>query len=285
MSYVCTCFNTGEDWSFGEHHITHIFNDISDQNAVTIGTYSNAWINEIGGSWNVSTTFSLVTRIDTGTINSSPRISTSLPLYLQEGCNYNIPLPISDPDNDIIRCRWAIGAECRGICDKFPGAVLDNASCTINYTANDGIGLKAVAIMIEDYAPGSPYRPLSSVALQFIVSISSSIQPCSTPIEISAITSHPSNITVQYNESVTLTCMASETSFYYWERQNGNIPFGAVGVLTNSLILINVQPEDSGNYRCVAYNCSSQCNSFSCGIASRSYSNYATVYIIGKILL
>ena len=287
MAYVCTSFNTNDDWSFGEHHRTHIFSSVSDQNTVTIGTVSNAWISAIGGRWNVSTTFSLVARNDTDSVNSSPRISSSLPLYLQQGCTYTIPLPVSDPDNDIIRCRWAVGRECGGICNKFPGAVLDSASCTITYTANNGTGLKAAAIMIEDYAPVSPYNLLSSVALQFIISVSSD-QSCSTPTTFPPpITSHPSSVTVIWREniSITLTCMASGMPLYYWERQNGDIPFRAIGALTNALTLINLQPEDAGNYRCVAYRCISQSDESSCVITSDSFSNYAAVTVQGKLLL
>ena len=281
ISYVCTYFSVEDNWSFGEYHKTHTFN-VSDENTITIGTTDCCWINGVARSWNISTTFSLVTRADTGKINSSPQVLPTPPLRLQQGCHYTIPLPISDPDNDTVRCRWAVGTECSGICNKFPGAVLDSASCTITYTANNGTGIKAVAIMIEDYAPGSPHHPLSSVALQFLVTIFISFQSCSTQIEwfrFPAITSHPSSKTVFWTQmkstDVTFTCMANETSSYYWERQNGDISFNSTGVRTNKLTLINVQPEDAGRYRCVA---------FVCSICSRSFSNYATVTVTGKLL-
>jgi len=32
---------------------------------------------------------------------------------------------VSDADGDIIRCRWAQGSECAGVCRTFPGAILD----------------------------------------------------------------------------------------------------------------------------------------------------------------
>ena len=276
MSYVCACYNDGEDWSFGEHQIEHTFSATND--TVTLGTVGYAWVSPFG-HWNVSTTFSLVTRVDTQTINSSPRVLSSVRLRLQEGCSYTIPLAVSDPDNDTIRCRWAVGVECESVCNSLPGAVLDSDSCTITYTANRGTGLKAVAIMVEDFAPGSNH-PLSSVAFQFLVLVYSSSQPCSTQTEYPSIILHPSNETVvlqQNNESinVTLTCMANETSSYYWERQNGDIPFSSVGVHTNTLIIIDIQLEDAGNYRCVASSCD--------GI-SHTYSNYATVSV-GKLLI
>ena len=277
ISYVCTYFSVEDDWSFGEYHKTYLFNS---ENTVTIGTFSLAWIHAVGtGQWNISTTFSLITRADTGKINSSPHVLPTPPLRLQQGCNYTIPLPVSDPDNDTVRCRWAVYTECKSICNKFPGAFLDSTSCTITYTANYGTGIKAVAIMIEDYAPGSPHHPLSSVALQFLVMVFSSFQPCSTQTEcfrFPAIILHPSSKTAQIKSTnITLTCMANETSSYYWERQNGNIPFTSIGVRTNTLTLVNVKPKDTGRYRCVA---------FVCNIVSRSFSNYATVSVNGKQL-
>ena len=286
ISSACVCFNIEDNWSYGEQSVTRIINSTYDFSTITIGTVSGNWIREVSNSnWNISTTFSLVARNDTGHINSSPRVLSSLPLYLQGGCTYTIPLVINDPDNDIVRCRWAVGRECSSVCNQFSGALLDSASCTITYTANSITELKVIAIMIEDYAPASPYQLLSSVALQFIVSIVDTNQPCSTPTEFPSFTSHPSNITVLWRQPVTLTCVANETSHYYWERHNGSIPFGSVGVLNNTLTIISVQPEDAGDYRCVAYSCSSRCDNLNCSVSSHSFSNYATVTVAGKLLL
>ena len=285
MPYVCTDFSTGDDWLLGGHHITHKFNNISDNSTVTVGTYKGNWNRQVGKGWNISTTFSLLTRGDTGKINSSPRVIPTFNLRLQQGCNYTIPLLVSDPDNDAIRCRWAVKDECRSVCKRFRGALLDSITCTITYITYSRIGLRAVAIMIEDFAPGSPNRPLSSVALQFLVLVFKSNQPCSSLyiecFKFPSIITHPSDEIVFWRQhetfNIMLTCMANETSSYYWEREIGDIPITSIGVYTDTITLIDVQPEDSGNYRCVAFVCST---------SYRSFSNYAAVTIsIGESYL
>ena len=164
----CIEYSAENDWSYFEGHQTQVVN-VTDVNAVTIGTTGSDWVRPYG-RWNISTTFSLVPRADNGKINSSPRVVIFPKLKLLEGYHYNISLAVIDPDGDTVRCRWASGTECLSVCNSIPGAVLDPNSCTIRYHANFGTGLKAVAIMIEDFFPFS-IVPLSSVAHQFIVQV------------------------------------------------------------------------------------------------------------------
>ena len=71
------------------------------------------------------------------------------------------------------------------------------------------------------------------------------VEPISTTVELfTNFTNH------------TLTCEASGALSYSWERQNGDIPSDSTGVNTNTLTLISLQPEDAGNYRCMATNAS-----------------------------
>ena len=178
MAYYCTDFSITEDWAFGERRVTYDF-IMSINGTVTIGFSRCCWIAPYTrDAWNVSTTFSLIIRNDTGKLNSSPRAITSPVLRLQQGCNHSIPLAVSDPDNDVIRCRWAVGTECSDVCNEVPEAVLDSDSCIIYYEAVYGTGYKPVAVMIEDFIPGSQH-PLSSVGLQFLILIDASDEPCS----------------------------------------------------------------------------------------------------------
>ena len=175
LKYLCTEFSLDDVWSLGSNEIMYDFNAYAGK-TITIGTASHAWISPIGKSWNISTTFYLTPRSDNGQINSSPRI-VSLPLRLQSGCNHTIPMAVSDPDGDVVHCRWAVGKECDTVCNEIPGAVLDSSTCTITYQANNGTGYKVVAVMVEDFIPGSS-QPLSSVAFQFLVLVVSSSQSC-----------------------------------------------------------------------------------------------------------
>ena len=222
VSFMCTDFSIEEDWSFGERRINYRFDQFyffGERPDITIAFTGYNWIGPLHSDWSILTSFSMTRRNDTGRINSTPRAITSPVIRLQENCNYKIRIPVTDPDNDIVRCRWAVGfAECGEICDGFPEAYLETKSCSIVYTANQSVGYRAVAIMIEDFLPGSTV-PMSSVGLQFLVLLLNSTEPCSdapefippTPEDDSCVvippggTFHTMLVAVSGNENNTIT--------------------------------------------------------------------------------
>jgi len=90
------------------------------------------------------------------------------------------------------------------------------------------------------------------------------------------ITVPPSNQVINLatnNYNLSLYCEATGASSYTWQKQDSSIPSNSVGVNTRTLSIINMQPENAGNYRCVA---SSECGA--------SYSEYATITINGEVV-
>ena len=79
------------------------------------------------------------------------------------------------------------------------------------------------------------------------------------------------NLTVNdYN--LTMKCLPNKNKFNYkWIKKNDVLPLRAQGVNTSQLTIVNLTPEDSGDYQCVMSN--------STGTIS---SNFSTVNVKGK---
>ena len=155
MSYACIGYSIDDDWTLGENYLKLTHDLLSLANTtVTVGFTGWRWVEPFLGYFNISTTFSLTIRKDTGQINSSPRVTSFPIIRLQEGCNHTIVLPVNDPDGDTIRCQWAESIECISVCNAFPGAELHSNSCTIQYEANMGTGNNIATIMLEDFLLG-----------------------------------------------------------------------------------------------------------------------------------
>ena len=176
LTYQCTDFSATENWSYGQNTIHYTF---SSSGTVTVGYTGCCWISPFNSDWRLTTTFSMTPRSDTNVINSTPRASTSPVVRLQAGCTHEIVIPVSDPDNDVVKCRFATGSDCFEICNSIPAATIDSSSCTVTYTADQGVGYKAVALTIEDFVPSDLSTPLSKVNLQFLVFVFSSNELCS----------------------------------------------------------------------------------------------------------
>ena len=79
------------------------------------------------------------------------------------------------------------------------------------------------------------------------------------------------NLTVN-NYNLIMKCSPNMDNFNYkWIKKNDILPSRAQGINTSQLTIVNLKPEDSGDYQCVMIN--------STGIISSSFS---TVDVIGK---
>ena len=77
------------------------------------------------GNWLVTTTINLTRRSDTGRINSSPVSKSPAIIRFKEGCLQSFRIPVEDPDDDVVRCRWATYPESSRHNDSFPHGVID----------------------------------------------------------------------------------------------------------------------------------------------------------------
>ena len=79
------------------------------------------------------------------------------------------------------------------------------------------------------------------------------------------------NLTVN-NYNLTMKCLPNNSNFdYAWLRKKNDLPSRAQGVNTSQLTIVNLKPEDSGDYQCVMSN--------STGTIS---SNFSTISVRGK---
>ena len=79
------------------------------------------------------------------------------------------------------------------------------------------------------------------------------------------------NLTVN-NYNLTMKCLSNMNNFNYkWIKKNDVLPSRAQGVNSSQLTIVNLKPEDSGDYQCVMINNTGTINS-----------KFYTVNIIGK---
>ena len=57
------------------------------------------------------------------------------------------------------------------------------------------------------------------------------------------------------NYNLTLKCLPNQKNYNYnWMRKNDVLPLRAKGTNTSELTIVNLRPEDSGDYRCTISN-------------------------------
>ena len=94
------------------------------------------------------------------------------------------------------------------------------------------------------------------------------VDPPSPPV---VMTSPIVNLIVN-NYNLTMKCLSNMNNFTYkWIKKNDVLPSRARGVNSSQLIIVNLKPEDSGDYQCVMSNNTDTISS-----------NFYTVNIRGK---
>ena len=93
---------------------------------------------------------------------------------------------------------------------------------------------------------------------------------------VPVIQNPPKNQTVAIvfgNETVSFHCNADgEGLSYSWKRQDSELPHGATGNTTNTLVITGVRKGDGGNYQCTVSNRFGEVSS-----------NYASLNVTGKV--
>ncbi|XP_015763770.1 PREDICTED: integrin beta-like protein A isoform X1 [Acropora digitifera] len=183
--FQCTDFSVDEDWTMGEKNFTYTFPSVSKEWVVSY--QGCCWISSLvkypNGYWLVKTTINLTRRSDTGRINSSPVSKSPAIIRFKEGCPQSFRIPVEDPDDDVVKCRWATYSESFRHNDSFPHGVIDERACLLQYNGQNGTaGTYAVALTLEDFTVGTTdfnsATPFSAVGLQFLVIISERSGSC-----------------------------------------------------------------------------------------------------------
>ena len=173
LEYWCLTFSVLQDWTYGEGFIDVTFPSTSSQVVLTTGAC--CWQSDL--EYRLSLNLSLAIRPNTRTINASPRAAIVPMVALYPGCNEVLRVPVFDPDDDIVRCRWGMTSdECGDICGPIPGVSLDQVTCTLSFVS--ARGSLPVPLVLEDYSRDAPGDVISQVALQFLAFVDDRSDAC-----------------------------------------------------------------------------------------------------------
>jgi hypothetical protein len=171
--FYCTAFSASENWSYGEKKFTFTIPQVALYQASFTGC---CWISLYDGtapSWEIGISLNSIVRTDTKNINSSPITSMFPVVRIPINRSKNITIPVSDPDKDVIKCRWsaAVPGECTGICTPPAGVTIDATSCVVLFPATPTSGWYSLSVSIEDFSRKNPTTALSIVVVQFMINV------------------------------------------------------------------------------------------------------------------
>ena len=151
---LCTDVSPLSGLAIGQRSDTVIIPSGSDFSVVYT---SSAWggLTLGGGAWSITSHIELQTRTDNGMFNNAPIATIMSPINIEINKRTAITVSVSDPDGDIVRCRWArtsIGLdECGSVCPPgaLPAGTVIHPNCTIEITGTISGSRFAVALMVS----------------------------------------------------------------------------------------------------------------------------------------
>lgn len=105
--------------------------------------------------WSLALYINLNPRSDNGLYNNAPISTIISPIYIPVNQTIVIDIPVSDADNDILRCRWASSSngvnECGGICPpaSLPSGTVLYSNCTLVIIGQNVGNWYGIAIMVN----------------------------------------------------------------------------------------------------------------------------------------
>ena len=183
VQFYCTAFSVSETWSYGERVFQYTIPKVTNYRAAFSVC---CWISLATGgapAWEVALNINSLTRSDTGKANSSPITSMFPVVKIRKGFSQKITIPVTDPDNDDIRCRWSDASrnECGGVC-AIPAPAILASNCELSFDSSKGAaGWYALSISIEDLKTPTDTFAMSVVVMQFMVYVVSVSSSCMTP--------------------------------------------------------------------------------------------------------
>ncbi|XP_023994976.2 uncharacterized protein [Salvelinus sp. IW2-2015] len=143
--------------------------------------------------WRLLTHVDLGVRSDTGTVNRSPQ-TTVIPLMrVPANCQRDFNLLSFDPDEDKVRCRYAVPTDECFTSSNLPKDFTLLENCTLSFWSNSNTtGTYAVQMVMEDfptqsislsYTDGSQSNRTSNdtlckLAVQFVVRVDPTVPSC-----------------------------------------------------------------------------------------------------------
>lgn len=169
-----------QDWISGEKKWSV---SVPKKSLVRASFSSCCWIslNPGGSNWEIGVMLNTQVRNDTGKINSSPVSIMPSILTIDFGSSSSYKIPITDDDNDTIKCRWSDNSlnEYGDICGPSALVDLDFKKCEFIINSTRGTyGWYGVSITIDDFAHENSTNPLSSVVVQFLIRVKASSGGC-----------------------------------------------------------------------------------------------------------